>query len=346
MDFRLEKDRVDENNLEEFLCAASPEMREVASEIRLYAPLDFPILIEGASGTGKELVARAIHSLSGRASSPFFPINLVEGAETLFESTLFGHRKGAFTGAEQGRIGCIEMAKDGTIFMDEVNSLPKFLQPKLLRVLEEKVYWPVGSMVPSITKARFVFASNQKLMNMLKDGSFRDDVMYRLGRIIRLPLLRDRLEDMHCLSTRLVAESSRNIIEALSRSKPNELVMDPILDGPPRLSEDALIKLRSHSWPGNIRELKVVMERAVLVCKNKVILPKDIEFDYPTDNGVEEYHVALENFNEKYFSRVASVAGENIRLGIKLTGLSETSYRRKLRKYRYKKRKGMDEGRH
>ena len=235
------------------------------------------------------------------------------------------------------------MAKDGTIFMDEVNSLPKVLQPKLLRVLEEKVYWPVGSASPSITKARFVFASNQKLMHMLKDGSFRDDVMYRLGRIIRLPLLRDRLEDMVCLSTRLVAESSKNIVEALSRSNSNQLARDPILDGPPQLSEDALLKLRSHSWPGNIRELKVVMERAVLVCKNRVILPRDIEFDYPADNGVEEYQLALENFNEKYFSRVSSIVGENIRLGIRLTGLSETSYRRKLRKYRYKKRKDRDE---
>ena len=111
MDFKFEKVSVDNNNLEEFLCAHSPGMREVASEIRLYAPLDFPILIEGASGTGKELVARAIHALSGRVSSPFLPINLVEGADTLFESTLFGHRKGAFTGAEQGRIGCIEMCQ-------------------------------------------------------------------------------------------------------------------------------------------------------------------------------------------------------------------------------------------
>ena len=339
MDFKFEKVSVDNNNLEEFLCAHSPGMREVASEIRLYAPLDFPILIEGASGTGKELVARAIHALSGRVSSPFLPINLVEGADTLFESTLFGHRKGAFTGAEQGRIGCIEMAKDGTIFMDEVNSLPKYLQPKLLRVLEEKVYWPVGSGAPSITKARFVFASNQKLMHMLKDGSFREDVLYRLGRTIRLPLLKDRLEDMLCLATRLVVESSKNIIEALTRSKPNELVKDPILESPPRISEEALSKLRSHSWPGNIRELKVVMERAILVCKNQVILPRDIEFEYPAENVVEKYQVALEDFNERYFSRVSSMAGENIRLGISLTGLSETSYRRKLRKYRHKKRK-------
>ena len=324
---------VEEDELENSLCAISAKMREVASEIRLYAPLDFPILIEGASGTGKEIVARSIHCLSGRGSSPFLPINLVEGADSLFESNLFGHKKGAFTGADQTRIGYLEMAKDGTIFMDEVNSLPKALQPKLLRVLEEKVYWPVGSGSPATTEARFIFSSNQKLMNLLKEGRFRDDVMYRLGRTIRLPLLKDRVEDIPCLACRLVAESSRKIFAAVSRRNAMDSEKMSSSHLPPELSDGALRKLGSYSWPGNVREMKTVLERAVLVCRNRIIQPEDIEFSYPNERPLDEYQTTLERFNGEYFARVFSLAGENVRLGVKLTGLSETSYRRKVRKY-------------
>lgn len=330
----FEKITEEECELEKRLCAFSTKMREVAAEIRLYAPLDFPILIEGASGTGKEIVARAIHSLSGRAASPFLPINLVEGADTLFESNLFGHKKGAFTGADHGKAGFLEMAKDGTIFMDEVNSLPKPLQPKLLRVLEEKVYWPVGSGSPATTEARFIFSSNQTLLNLLKEGRFREDVMYRLGRTIRLPLLIDRPEDIPCLATRLVAEASRKIAASFSRGNvavDSEMMMTP--QSPPELSEEALRKLRSYSWPGNVREMKTVLERAVLLCQKGIVLAKDIEFPYPNERPLDEYQATLERFNGEYFSRVVSMAGENVRLGVVLTGLSETSYRRKVRKY-------------
>lgn len=340
MDSVSKKISGDRGELENLLCAFSQEMREVVEEIRLYAPLDFPILIEGASGTGKEIVARAIHFLSGRSSSPFMPINLVEGADTLFESNLFGHRKGAFTGADHGRVGYIEMAKDGTIFMDEINSLPKTLQPKLLRVLEEKVYWPVGSGSPSRTEARFIFSSNQKLMNMLKEGRFREDVMYRLGRTIRLPLLKDRPEDIPCLAGRLVTESSHKIWAAFSRRNAIEESRRVSSQIPPELSPEALQKLRSYAWPGNVREMKTVLERAVLVCRNQIIQPDDIDFPYANERPFEEYQATLERFNGEYFARVIAMAGDNVRLGVMLTGLSETSYRRKVRKYRKRNQNG------
>ncbi len=343
MEFDFRKMIVGEENLEEVLCASSERMREVAAEIRLYAPLDFPILIEGDSGTGKELVARALHDLSGRRPSPFLAINIAEGSDTLFESNLFGHKKGAFTGADHARPGIIEQAMDGTLFLDEINSLSKSLQPKLLRVLEEKVYWPVGATAPVSTSARFLFSTNQKLAKMTDNGQFREDVMYRLGRTIRLPLLRERQEDIPALAKRLIAESSRKIFESISRRQGESGAWNANFKTPPVLSEGALLKMRSYPWPGNIREMKVVVERAVLVCRNKTILPEHIEFPYATETRLEKYDAALETFSQGYFSRVLDLAGENFRLGMLLTGMSETSYRRKIRKYRKNKMRDRNE---
>ncbi|MHB8369916.1 MAG: sigma-54-dependent transcriptional regulator [Leptospirales bacterium] len=350
MEFDFRKLIVDEGNLEEILCASSEKMREVAAEIRLYAPLDFPILIEGDSGTGKEIVARALHDLSGRRPSPFLAINIAEGSDNLFESNLFGHKKGAFTGADHARTGIIEQAMDGTLFLDEINSLPRALQPKLLRVLEERVYWPVGAASPVSTLARFLFSTNQQLSKMTEYGQFREDVLYRLGRTIRLPLLRERQEDIPCLAKRLISESSRKISEAVSRRQGEIGGWISSFKTPPVLSEGALLKLRSYPWPGNIREMKVVLERAVLVCRSRTILPEHIEFPYGTEIPIEKFDVAMERFSEDYFSRVCDLAGENFRLGMLMTGMSETSYRRKIRKYKKNKSRNrnkkfeLDEG--
>ena len=234
---------IDSENLEQFLCAYSQKMKDVATEIRLYAPLDFPVVIEGASGTGKEVIATALHKLSGR--SPFIVINMGEGPETLFESAIFGHKKGAFTGADQERTGFIGQAKNGTVFMDEINSLPRSLQPKLLRVLENGTYWPVGSSKIEKTQARFIFSSNQSLEELKSRGDLREDIFYRLGRIIRIPSLSERREDIPPITEKLLRIAKRKIDRG-GRSHTKSRFSGPDL---PVVTEAAMKKLTAYHWP-------------------------------------------------------------------------------------------------
>lgn len=313
-------------NLEKYLCAYSPKMKEVTTEIRLYAPLDFPVVIEGESGTGKEMVATAIHELSGR--SPYVVINMAEGPETLFESSLFGHRKGSFTGADQDRTGYIGQAKDGTIFMDEINSMPRALQPKLLRVLENGTYWPVGSSRIEKTTARFIFSSNESLKSLRDSGGLREDIFYRLGRIIRIPTLRERTEDIPFIVDRLVRIAKEKIDRAsclATKKRSGDRVF-------PSVSDSAMNRILSYHWPGNVRQLKMVIERAVLVCQDEKILPENLDLPYE-EKFVEEFDSAMEKFSAEYFDRVGRIAGNNIKIGMKLTGMSETTYRRKMRRF-------------
>lgn len=313
-------------NLEEYLCAYSSKMREVAAEIRLYAPLAFPVVIEGESGTGKEIVATAIHELSGR--SPYVVINMGEGPETLFESALFGHRKGSFTGADQDRTGYIAQAKNGTIFMDEINSLPRSLQPKLLRVLENGTYWPVGSSRIEKTEARFIFSSNESLENLKESGALREDIFYRLGRIIRIPPLRNRREDIPSIVDRLVFKAKNKIVEGSQST----MKKNPAKGGIPAVSDSAMNRLVSYHWPGNVRQLKMVIERAVLICQNEKIMPENLDLPYE-EKIIEDFDSAMEKFSIEYFGRVGRIAGNNIKIGMELTGMTETTYRRKMRRF-------------
>lgn len=313
-------------NLEEYLCAYSSKMREVAAEIRLYAPLAFPVVIEGESGTGKEIVATAIHELSGR--SPYVVINMGEGPETLFESALFGHRKGSFTGADQDRTGYIAQAKNGTIFMDEINSLPRSLQPKLLRVLENGTYWPVGSSRIEKTEARFIFSSNESLENLKESGALREDIFYRLGRIIRIPPLRNRREDIPSIVDRLVFKAKNKIVEGSQST----MKKNTAKGGIPAVSDSAMNRLVSYHWPGNVRQLKMVIERAVLICQNEKIMPENLDLPYE-EKIIEDFDSAMEKFSIEYFGRVGRIAGNNIKIGMELTGMTETTYRRKMRRF-------------
>ncbi len=309
--------------LENYLSAHSEKMKEVVAEIRLYAPLDLPVVIEGESGTGKEMISKALHALSGRATSPFVVINMGEGPETLFESALFGHCKGAFTGADQNRIGYMGQAKDGTIFMDEINSLPLSLQPKLLRVLEYGTYWPVGSTRFEKTRARFIFSSNQSLNDLRLKGYLREDIFYRLGRILRVPPLRERQEDIPLLADHLIYKATKKISGGSIRTRTQDC---------PKLTTEGLHKLFLYRWPGNVRQLKMVLERAVLVCNRKEIRPEDVDLPYEQQE-LEDYSSAMEKFSKNYFSRVRNIAGDNIKTGMNITGMTETTYRRKMRKF-------------
>lgn len=225
------------------------QMQRVFGIIHRLSKVDTPVLIRGASGTGKELVARAIHFNSSRKEGKFVAINCSAIPENLFESELFGHEKGSFTGADQRKIGKFQYAEGGTLFLDEVGDLPLLMQVKLLRVLQEKLFTPVGSNREIQTNVRIVAATNRPLEEMIKTGSFREDLFYRLNVIpIFLPPLKDRVDDLE----RLIS---------IFLHKFNSLHGRKVRG----LAADALKVLKKYSWPGNIRELENVIEHAFIM---------------------------------------------------------------------------------
>jgi two-component system response regulator PilR (NtrC family) len=205
------------------------------------------VLLSGESGTGKELVARALHSLSLRREQPFVAVNCGALPETLLESELFGHVRGAFTGADSNKKGLIEVADNGTIFLDEIGEMTPTMQVKLLRVLQERRYRRVGGTEEVSANIRVVAATNRELATLVADGRFREDLFYRLNVIpIRLPALRERAEDVPLIAEHFLAKFTREMTKSLSG-----------------FSADALARLRTYQWPGNVRELENVIERAV-----------------------------------------------------------------------------------
>lgn len=234
-------------------------MHDVLKMIAMLAPSVAPILILGETGTGKELFARLIHRLSGRQNQNFIPINCAAIPEQLVESILFGHKKGAFTGAITDQIGKFEQADKGTLFLDELGELPLSIQAKLLRVLQDGVIEPVGANKTKKVDVRIIAATNKDLRKLIKKGKFREDLYYRLNvGEIRLPSLRERKSDIPKLSL--------HILDKINAS----------LKKPKRLSVTALNRLQNHSWPGNIRDLENVIERSVRLCSKEVIEEDDL----------------------------------------------------------------------
>ncbi len=233
----------------------SEQLRRVLKEIETVAPADSTVLIYGETGTGKELIARALHDLSSRKSNAFVKLNCAAIPTGLLESELFGHEKGAFTGAIMQRVGRFELANRGTIFLDEVGEIPLELQPKLLRVLQEREFERLGSTRTIRTDARLIAATNRDLKTMVEEQRFRSDLYYRLNVFpIRVPSLRERKEDIPLLVRHFVKEFSRR----------NHRVIDTI----PSETMQALIR---YHWPGNIRELQNVIERAVIISRGPVL---------------------------------------------------------------------------
>jgi formate hydrogenlyase transcriptional activator len=227
----------------------------VLAELETVAPTDSTVLIYGETGTGKELIARAIHNLSSRKSNAFVKLNCAAIPTGLLESELFGHEKGAFTGAIAQRVGRFELANRGTVFLDEIGEIPLELQPKLLRVLQEREYERLGSTRTLRTDARLIAATNRDLEAMVQEQKFRTDLYYRLNVFpVRVPALRERREDIPLLVRHFVQQFSRRMnrnIETISSESMNTLVR--------------------YDWPGNIRELQNVIERAVIVSSGPVL---------------------------------------------------------------------------
>ena len=228
----------------------SKAMARVIADIKRVAASDFSLIIEGETGTGKSFIASLIHSLSARAAGPFIALDMGSIPESLLESELFGHRKGAFTGAERDKQGYFQLAGGGTLLLDELQNLSPRAQAKILQVVEEKKFYPVGAAKPVNCDLRLIGASNNNLSRAVEAGEFRRDLYYRLNEYsIHLPPLRERPEDIAFLASRLLAEAAVELNRNLSG-----------------LSPRALALLADHSWPGNVRELKNVLRRAALLC--------------------------------------------------------------------------------
>jgi Nif-specific regulatory protein len=309
-----------EINLEHNMVGSSPAMRKVFELIRRVAPTESTVLIEGESGTGKELVARAIHRNSRRAERPFVAINCAAIPDTLLESELFGHEKGAFTGASALKKGKLEVAEGGTLFLDEIGELASGLQAKLLRILQEREFERVGGTHPIKLDIRVIAATNKSLVEVVKTGAFRTDLYHRLNVVnLTTPALRDRREDIPALTEHFIVKFSR---KCKMRAKP--------------LSEEARACLMKYEWPGNIRELENAVERALVLGSSDIILPDDlpetvVEMGSSASSLKAHYHAAITDFKKQLVREAFREAKGNYLEAAKTLGMHPNSLLRLIR---------------
>jgi transcriptional regulator with GAF, ATPase, and Fis domain len=309
-----------EIGLEHNMVGSSPAMRKVFDFIRRVAPTDSTVLIQGESGTGKELVAHALHRNSSRAERPFVAINCAAIAETLLESELFGHEKGAFTGAAALKKGKVETAEGGTLFLDEIGELAPGLQAKLLRVLQEHEFERVGGTRPIKLNIRLIAATNRILPEAVKAGTFRNDLYYRLNVVaLNLPSLRERREDISVLADHFAAKASR---KCGTRGKP--------------VSPEALACLMHYDWPGNVRELENALERAVVLGSTDCILPDDLpeavlEAGSAAAASTDKYHGSIKETKKQIILQALRQANGNYTEAAKALGMHPNSLLRLIR---------------
>jgi two-component system, NtrC family, response regulator AtoC len=299
------------------LVGTCPPMLELYKEIAHVAPTDATVLIKGESGSGKELVARTIHERSRRASQPFVAFSCAALAEGVLESELFGHERGAFTGAAGPHKGLFETAEGGTIFLDEVGDVPAKMQGELLRVLQESEVRRVGGSAPIKVNVRVISATNRDLAAEVAAGRMRKDLAFRLDVVsLRVPPLRDRGDDVISLTLHLASRHAA----LLGRPEPH-------------ISEEAMFKIRSYAWPGNVRELENALARAVAMSQRGVILPGDLpvlaasaetgkpvslDSDWPT----------LEELQHRYIERVLAHTGQNKTSAASILGIDRRTLQR------------------
>jgi DNA-binding NtrC family response regulator len=319
---RLERDLGFEN-----LVGSGAAMRKVFATIRKVAETDLTVLIRGESGTGKELVAQALHEHSARKQGPFVAVNCAAISRELVESELFGHEKGAFTGAEARRVGRFEAAEGGTIFLDEIGDMAAETQAKVLRVLQERSFERVGGSKPLAVDVRVVAATHRDLEREVAEGRFREDLYYRLKVVeIEMPPLRERSEDLAALATRFLDQ----LAERHGRARR-------------RLSAAALAALSRHAWPGNVRELRNVVERAAVLASGEEIevedlaLPAARESAGPAPEGLaglpfgEAKRSAAAQFERAFLLRALRENGGNISRTAEAIGMVRQSLQQKIR---------------
>jgi len=247
-----------------YFTSRSKNMQDIFEIIRIAAPTEAPVIISGESGTGKEKAARAIHSMSKRSHNPYITLNCAAIPDSLLESELFGYKKGAFTDAKIDKKGKFELSDKGSIFFDEIGDMSMNIQAKLLRILQEKEFEMLGSNKLIKVDVRIITATNKNLRQLIDEGKFRKDLYYRLSVInINLPALRERMEDIELLSNYFLDEYN--------------LVYNKTIGS---ISDEVMDLFQNHSWPGNIRELKNVIERAVIFCNSKCIQKENLPFQY------------------------------------------------------------------
>jgi formate hydrogenlyase transcriptional activator len=278
--------------VEREMIGESAKFKAVLEQVNLVAPVDCAVLIQGETGTGKELIARAIHSHSLRSGGPFVTLNCAAIPAGLLESELFGHERGAFTGALSHRIGRLQLAHNGTLFLDEIGDLPVELQPKLLRALQEQEFERLGSSQTIRVDVRIVAATNQNLAQMVNERRFRADLYYRLNVFpVTLPPLRDRVEDIPILVWHFVREFT---------SRVNKTIDD--------IPEHVMEVLRRHDWPGNIRELQNFIERAVLLTEGRLLQPPLMELTRLMPSASSEPARTLEEVERVYITETLQKA--------------------------------------
>lgn len=304
------------------LVGQSDAMHRLRKTITDLGPSDVSVLIEGETGTGKELVARAIHSKSARSGHPFVPVDCAAISESVVESELFGHVKGAFTGAHVSTLGLIRSAHEGTLFLDEVGELSLAMQAKLLRTIQEREVRPVGSSKSHEVNVRIMAATNRDLSEEAVLGNFREDLFYRLNVVsIHIPPLRERKEDVPILARHFLVSFSSEFLKTKE------------------LSREALLCMENYDWPGNVRELENVMRRATALGKGRRIAPDDLPFNISglprraLDGNASPSDGSLVSYEKEAIRNALEKAMQNRKRAAQILGIGEATLYRKLRKY-------------
>jgi len=329
---RLERENVRlraQNMRAHEILGESVVMAELKQQIETAAPTNGWVLVSGENGTGKELVARQIHCRSKRADGPFVEVNCAAIPEELIESELFGHEKGAFTGAVARKRGKFELAHGGTLFLDEIADMSLMTQAKVLRVLQEQSFVRVGGTETLDVDVRVIAATNKDLVDEIEKGGFREDLYYRLNVLpVHVPPLRERVEDVAILARNFVEEFC-----AESGAKPK------------KIASSALKLLQTHSWPGNVRELRNLMERLVIMCPDETIdaasLPDTLNVPLAREGGeLPMLDEARRNFEREYLLTRLAEHGWNISRTAEAIGLARESLSRKIKTYRIEVERG------
>ena len=306
------------------IISKNARMQEIFQLIRDVSSLRSTVLIQGDSGTGKELIARAIHNAGDRSSKPFVGVSCAALAETLLESELFGHEKGSFTGATAQKKGKFELADQGTLFLDEIGDISPKLQRDLLRVLQEKTFYRVGGSEEIAVDVRVIAATNVDLERAVQDGSFREDLYYRLNVItIKIPPLRERIEDIPLLVHHFIEDVSHELGKEVQE-----------------ITDEAMKMLMDHPWPGNVRELRNAIERGSITCRTRVLTPDDFSFLRSANGetrGEQEFDIpsnmSLDDLERQAIVSTLQRTQGNIKEAAAVLGIDRSTLYDRLKKY-------------
>lgn len=320
------RDRIDETHSFEGIIGNSSAIRQVITTMKQVGPSNIPVLITGESGTGKELVAKALHNQSKRARKQFVPLNCAGLSESILEDELFGHVRGAFTGAEKDREGRFEFANGGTLFLDEVGDMPLIMQAKLLRVLESGEVIRLGANEPKHVDVRLISATNRSLQELVSDGRFREDLFFRIkGAQIHLPPLRERREDIPPLVQHFVTRFAKEM------DKPR-----------PEVAEDTQLALMQFDWPGNVRQLMNVVQNTVVIAEGDKLEPRHLPPEVrqtggdAADGGTTlqlDASMSLDQLEKQAIRNALRVTQGNREQAAKMLGIGERTLYRKLKEY-------------